>query len=120
MCCSRVASIAREQPREGTLALTLRSDGPLFGRLTEPSITRLHDGLGTIRNVQLGEHMRNMIPHCLLAEHQSCGDIGIVETLRDQMKHITLPLAELRKRITRRWRSYRAEIPDHPCGRSQD
>src|SRR2546421_2886383 len=75
-----------------------------------------HDGLGAIRDVQLGEDVRDVVPRRFRGDEQVLGDRGVSVAPGEQVEDLAFPFAQLREWRGRCWRELRGEGRSGPLG----
>src|SRR2546421_841360 len=68
-----------------------------------------HDGLGAIRDVQLGEDVRDVVPRRFRGDEQVLGDRGVSVAPGEQVEDLAFPFAQLREWRDRCWGGFGCE-----------
>jgi hypothetical protein len=71
------------------------------GLPSQARVPGLHDGLGPVGDLQLGQDVGDVIAHRLLAQPQPGRDRRVGPALGDQIQHLAFPVRQLREHLRR-------------------
>jgi hypothetical protein len=75
-----------------------------FWSFSDPRFSRSQNSLRPVGHLQFAEDIRDMVAHCLQAEHQLFGDLLIRAALSDEFKNFSFAICQFRENS---WRDRR-------------